>query len=65
MVKTIEERMIERLDKSGFDKRFICEKTGIDKNDLFLLMENERKLKTDEFVSLCVFLGLNISDFDK
>lgn len=52
-----------KIEQSRRDLRFISEYTGIKLTDLNKSLKGARKFKTDEFLSLCVFLGLKLSDF--
>ena len=62
MIKAAE--MIKtKIEQSGRDLRFISEYTGIKLTDLNKSLKGAREFKTDEILSLCVFLGLKLSDF--
>ena len=61
-------RMAEMVIKDTLHKRklnyeAICAKLGISKYYFNKCMDGKSKLKTPEFISLCVFLGLKVEDF--
>ena len=53
----------DALQKRGLNYEAVCKKLGLSKYCFSMCMNGKKKLKTPEFLSLCVFLGLKVKDF--
>jgi len=64
-MKTIESIIATTIKERGLVQKFVSEKTNISEVNLSLSLRGKRILKSNEFVSLCVLLGLNFDDFNR
>lgn len=51
------------LVKKGVACEYICKKLGIKLNNFLLCLDGKRTFSASEFLSLCVYLNLNLEDF--
>lgn len=53
----------DTLQQRGMKQEFLCQKLEIDNTKFSQSMRGKRKLPVNEFIAICLFLKLNISDF--
>ncbi len=53
------------IESRGIKQNFVADKAGISPELLRRSLNGERKIPADEFVAICVVLGLDIRDFEK
>ena len=61
----VENIIKDTLQKRGINHDEMCMKLGIKKINFVKSMTGKRKLKSSEFISICIFLNLNAEDFKK
>ncbi|HCA28868.1 MAG TPA: hypothetical protein DEP23_04510 [Ruminococcaceae bacterium] len=49
----------------GFQIKIIAQKTGLSQNALYNSMSGKRKLRADEYLAICDFIGKDPKDFYK
>lgn len=63
-MSSIEKVISEAIKKRGLMQKFVSQHTGISETNLSLALRGKRALKSTELVSLCLFLGLSLGDFE-
>ena len=59
----VEALIKDTLQKRGVDYRDMCKKLGMKKKNFDSLISGKRKMKSSEFLSICIFLNLKAEDF--
>lgn len=49
----------------GFQIKVIAQRTGVSQNALYNSLSGKRKLRADEYLAICDFLGKDPKDFCK
>lgn len=62
-MKTPQAVIANAIKKKRLIQDFVSEKTCIPSKHLDLCLKGKRAFKTDEFLSLCLFLDLKMCDF--
>lgn len=53
-----------RIQENGLKMCYVSEKTNIPPDKLSRSLCGRRTLKPEEFISLCVFLGISVEEFN-
>lgn len=53
------------IKDKGFQIKVIAQKTGVSQNILYNSFSGNRKLRADEYLAICHFLGKDPKDFEK
>lgn len=59
----IENKIKDVILKNKIEENFICTKLKINRKNFSKCLNGERKFRADEFISICLFLNLNLNDF--
>ena len=59
----IERKVRQILEERGIQQKFVCEKVGIPIANFNLSMNQKRKLKATELISICIYLGIDLNIF--
>lgn len=51
------------IQRSGLKQSWIAEQVGMSQNALTLSLNEKRKMKVDEYVSICGVLGVSLDKF--
>lgn len=62
-MKDITQAVSEFVRERGFRINAIAEQTGISRNVLYHSFSGKRKLRADEYLAICDFLGKDPEDF--
>ena len=60
---TPEQWLSEQIKEKGVKQKYIAQKTGISSQKISASLSGRRKIKTDEFISVCVVVGINPLDY--
>lgn len=53
----------DAINKKGIKNELICRKLGIRHEEFLHCLEGKKEFDAAQFLSVCIFLGLNIDDF--
>lgn len=54
----------DRICEQGLKTRYVSERTNIPPDKLSRSLNGKRTLKPEEFISLCLFLGIKVEEFN-